>query len=145
MPAVPRHFPMTTPASTSYRFLLVDENLDGLFLLNKALLRTFPRAVMIECESAASAFAVLRKEKIAAVISHRTHEFDGASLVREMRKIHRTVPIIMTSGFDREKLALEAGATRFFNYDQWLTIGPFVAELLGATPAPTEAGAAASR
>jgi DNA-binding NtrC family response regulator len=120
-----------------YRFLVIDENPDGRFLLSKTLLRAFPDAAVVECQSADTGLRVLRTESIAAVISHRTLEYDGAGLVRELRKISATVPIVMTSGIDREKLALEAGATCFFNYDQWLRIGTFVAELLERT-APAE-------
>lgn len=122
--------------SSSYRFLVIDENPDGRFLLSKTLLRAFPDAAIVECQAAETGFRVLRTEAVAAVISHRTFEYDGATLVRELRKISAAVPIIMTSGIDREKIALEAGATRFFNYDQWLRIGTFVAELLAQAPAP---------
>ena len=113
-----------------HRFLVIDENPDGRFLLSKALLRAFPNAAVVECQSADTAFQVLQTESVAAIVSHRTLEFDGTGLVRELRAINADVPIVMVSGFDREKLAREAGATRFFNYDQWPEIGIFIAELL---------------
>lgn len=134
----------STPSSVS-RFLVIDENPDGRFLLSKTLLRAFPNAMVVECRSADTAFQVLQTERVAAILSHRTLEFDGASLVRELRKINSDVAIVMVSGFDREKIALEAGATRFFNYDQWPRIGIFVSELLaGAPTAPLPARPAAA-
>lgn len=117
-------------AAPSHRFLVIDENPDGRFLLSKTLLRAFPSAAVVECLSAETAFNELRTKEVAAIVLHRTVEFDGAGLVRELRKIDAVVPIIMVSGIDREKLAVEAGATRFFHYDQWVRIGLFVAELL---------------
>lgn len=135
------------PASSPpHRFLVIDENPDGRFLLSKTLMRAFPSAAVVECQFAETALQVLQTEPVAAILSHRTHEYDGAGLVRELRRINPTVPIIMVSGFDREKLAREAGATCFFNYDQWPRIGIFVAELLAqASPAPvTDARALAT-
>jgi DNA-binding NtrC family response regulator len=129
----------STTTSSPHRFLVIDENPDGRFLLSKALLRAFPDAAVLECQVAETGFRVLRHEDVAAVIAHRTFEFDGVSLIRELRKIDAAVPIIMTSGIDREKLALEAGATAFFSYDQWLKIGMFVTELLARTPPPESA------
>jgi DNA-binding NtrC family response regulator len=127
---------MASTSSPLCRFLVIDENSDGRFLLSKTLLRAFPNAMVVECRSADTAFHVLQTEEVAAILSHRTLEFDGAGLVRELRKLNAEVPIVMVSGFDREKLALEAGATRFFNYDQWPRIGIFVAELLAGAAAP---------
>ena len=124
---------MPSSSSTPHRFLVIDENPDGRFLLRRALSGTFPNAAVIECPSAETALRLLEAEPIAAILSHRTHEFDGAGLVRELRKINASVPIVMVSGFDREKVAQEAGATRFFNYDQWPRIGIFVSELLAAS------------
>lgn len=126
------------------RFLVIDENPDGRFLLSKTLLRAFPDAVIVECRAAETAFTVLSTEVVSAVLSHRTLELDGATLVRELRKISADVPIVMVSGYDREKLALDAGATRFFNFDHWPRIGIFVSELLaGAKAAPAEPAAVA--
>jgi DNA-binding NtrC family response regulator len=135
-------FPMISTSSVAHRFLVIDENPDGRFLLSKTLLRAFPNAAVVECQSADTAFQVLQTESVAAILSHRTLEFDGAGLVRELRKINADVPIVMVSGFDREKLALEAGATRFFNYDQWPRIGIFIAELLAAA-VPSDSAALA--
>lgn len=134
---------MPSTSAPPDRFLVIDENPDGRFLLSKTLMRAFPKSVVVECRSAETALQVLQTEKVAAILSHRTLEYDGAGLVRELRKISPSVPIIMVSGFDREKLAQEAGATRFFNYDQWPRIGIFVAELLNRR-SPGDAGALAT-
>lgn len=134
---------MSSTPLVTHRFLVIDENADGRFLLSKALLRAFPSAAVVECRSADTALRLLQTESVAAVLSHRTLEYDGAGLVRELRKVDAAVPIVMVSGFDREKIALEAGATRFFNYDQWPRIGLFIAELLAPREetVPSDSGA----
>lgn len=131
---------MSTLLPDQLRFLVIDENPDTRFLYNKTLLRVMPDAAIVECQIAETAFRILRTEKVAAIISHRTVEFDGASLVRELRKISATVPIVMTSGIDRKAAALEAGATCFFLYDEWLRIGTFVRDLIVSSPRASETG-----
>jgi DNA-binding NtrC family response regulator len=136
---------MRASTASSLNFLVIDENPDGRFLLSKSLLRTFPHAAVVECQSADTAFRELRSRKIAAILAHRTFEYEGVNLVREIRKVNPSVPLIMTSGIDRREQALAAGATCFFNYDQWLTIGPFMADLLRAAPATRKPSAASAK
>ena len=47
-----------------------------------------------------------------------------------LRLTNAVVPIVMVSGLDRTKSAIEAGATAFLSYDAWLRIGTVVSELL---------------
>src|ERR1044072_269075 len=63
--------PLPSMASTSSplcRFLVIDENSDGRFLLSKTLLRAFPNALVVECRSADTAFHVLQTEEVAAIL-----------------------------------------------------------------------------
>ena len=128
---------MTSPPN----FLIIDHNPDSRFLLVKTLLRKFPDSRLNECEDADAAVEILRREPIDAIVSHRTIEVDGITLIRTLRAIKPEVPIVMVSSVDRTTAALEAGASRFLNYDEWLRIGSLVEELLhsgaaGAAPTP---------
>ena len=114
------------------KFLIVDDNPDSRFLLVKTLLRKFPQAVIQECQQSDPAVAIARSENPTAIVAHRTEDVDGVTLVRLLRHVNATVPIVMVSGFDRAKEALAAGATCFLNYDEWLRIGTLVSELIGA-------------
>ena len=117
------------------RFLIVDDNPDGRFVVSKTLLRTFPDAIVQECQNSDTALAIVREEPLDAVLSHRTAEVEGLVLIRLLRDVNPTIPIIMFSGIDRTADAAAAGATRFLDYSEWLNTGKIVAEILGVTPA----------
>lgn len=124
-----------------YKFLIVDDNPDSRFLLVKTLLRKFPQAILQETQDGESALTLTRSQDLDAVVVHRAAEVDGITLVRTLRDVNRTVPIVMVSGIDRTKTAIEAGATTFLSYEAWLRIGSVVAEILPArTDAPAIAG-----
>lgn len=112
------------------KFLIIDRNMDGRGLLVRTLRRKFPSAEVFEVLDAGSSVALAGSIKFDAIITHRPEETDGLEMVRTLRNIDADVPIIMVSGVDRTKEALEAGATAFLNYDEWLRIGVMVAELL---------------
>lgn len=107
-------------------FLVIDFQRESRFLLVKTLLRKFPGATIRECEDAAQAVLLARAQDIACIVTHRTFETTGAELVRQLREVDPDVPIVMVSGLDREKAAIDAGATSFLNYDEWLRIGTIV-------------------
>jgi DNA-binding response OmpR family regulator len=131
------------------KFLIVDDNPDSRFLLVKTLLRKFPQAVIQETQDGESAVALTRAEPLDALIVHRAAEVDGITLIRMLRDVNSSIPIVMVSGLDRAKQAVEAGATTFLNYDAWLRIGTVVAEIVGQTAEPpataSEPDAATSR
>jgi CheY-like chemotaxis protein len=122
----------TRPEFQHLQFLLVDDSPDGRYLISKTLLRKFPRATIIECRTAEAAFAALAKEMPSLIVAHRTYEFNGIDLLRELRRRAPGVLILMTSGIDRRELALQAGADAFYTYDEWLMVGSHVAQLLAA-------------
>ena len=93
-------------------------------------MRKFPAALVHECQECATAVAAAASETFDVIIVHRAVEIDGITMTRMVRKVNPDVPIVMISGIDRTKAALEAGATRFHNYDEWLRIGTIVAEIL---------------
>lgn len=115
---------------THQKFLIVDDNPDSRFLLVKTLLRKFPNAVVQECKEAATALALAKSEPLDAIIVHRASEMDGLTMIRALRESRPSLPIVMTSGIDRSKEAIIAGASAFLNYDAWLRVGTVVAELL---------------
>lgn len=129
-PELPSPVDETLPQFKSLRFLVIDDNPDGRFLISKTLMRKFPNSVISECQTAEAAFRILNEERVSLIISHRTFEFDGVSLIRELRQVNPTVPIVMMSGIDRRELAMEAGAADFLTYDEWLMVGNKVALLL---------------
>lgn len=114
------------------RFLVVDDNSDSRQLLVNTLARKYPEAVMHECRQGDAAIALAKRSDLTAIISHRTFDYDGETLVKLFRRVNPTVPIIMVSGYDRADRAKAAGADCFLNYDRWLMIGNVVSATLAA-------------
>ena len=129
---------------TPRKFLVIDDNADSRTLLSRTLLRKYPEAVVQECQSGDTAMAVVRVERVQAVVVHRTFEYDGETLVRLLRRADPTVPIVMVSGYDRRASAHAAGADAFMNYDAWLTIGNVVAGAIASRPRQSAAQPVAS-
>lgn len=112
------------------KFLIVDDVTDSRALLVRTLLRKFPGAEIKECQESATAVIACGAEKFDIIIAHRSVDLDGITLVRVLRKIAPAIPIVMISGIDRTQQALQAGATAFHHYDEWLRIGTVVAQIL---------------
>jgi CheY-like chemotaxis protein len=112
------------------KFLIVEDNPDSRFLLSKTLLRKFPTAAIVECQSSETAQRLLAQEPVSLVIAHRTYELSGVELVRALREANPLVPVIAVSGVDRKSEVLAAGANRFHLLDEWLLLGNAVEELL---------------
>lgn len=121
------------PPFRDLRFLVIDDNPDGRFLVSKTLLRKFPNAVVSEAQTAEAGFRILDSEKVSLVVAHRTFEFDAISLVTELRSRNARVPIIMMSGIDRREAVCAAGANAFLTYEEWLMVGNHVAALLAGS------------
>lgn len=111
-------------------FLIIDDNPDSRFLLVKTLLRKFPSAVVQECQSGESALDLARRADTNAIVAHRATEMSGLALIRHLRAVNATVPIVMVSSTDRRDSAVAAGASAFLLYDEWLRIGTVVADLV---------------
>jgi CheY-like chemotaxis protein len=119
------------PMQSRNKFLVIDDNPDSRFLLVKTLLRKFPDAVVQECQSSLPAIDCAKSDGVSTIILHRASDADGELLIRLIRRVNSTVPIVMVSGYDRSQIALAAGANCFLNYDEWLRIGTVVGDLLG--------------
>ena len=119
------------------KFLIVEHNPEGQFLLSKTLKRKFPDAEVRGCQDADAALSTAREERWDAVIVHRAADVDGVSLTKLLRESHPDMLILMVSGYDRAKEALAAGATTFLSYDEWLRVGTVLADALAAREAKT--------
>ena len=117
---------LNSPAS----FVIVDDIDDNRFLLSKALLRSFPASRITECLESSAALAAVQCEKPAAIIVHRSLDLSGPALIRALRGVDATTPIIMVSGRESCPEAIEAGANAFLNYEAWLRIGTVVGEVI---------------
>jgi CheY-like chemotaxis protein len=115
------------------KFLIVDDNADGRFLLSKTLLRKYPNALLHECQDIEAAVEAVRALPGDAhnsyVIAHRAANVDGQTLISTLRRAHSSIPIIWISSEDRTEQLAKTGATRFLHYDAWLMIGAAVEEL----------------
>jgi CheY-like chemotaxis protein len=111
-------------------FLLVDDVAENRYLVSKTLLRKFPAAKIVEFEESEPALAAARHEPPTAIVVHRTSDLDGPTMVRQLRQMNATVPIIVVSGRETFPEAIEAGATAFLNYEAWLRIGTVMEEIL---------------
>lgn len=140
----PSHFGSRMSPNRQRRFLVIDVNSDSRFLLVKTLLRKFPHSVIQECQEADSAVAFAGTAPLDAIVTHRSLDVDGIALVRLLRAANATVPIVMVSGSDRSREALDAGANRFLSYDEWLRIGTVVLETLGSSAGQPEPSSGSS-
>jgi DNA-binding response OmpR family regulator len=112
------------------KFLIIDDNPDSRFLLNKTLVRKFSSAKIMECGDEGTAMAIAATEKLDAIVIHRTSDMAGLDLLPRLRQICAGIPIVMVSGIDRSAAALAAGANYFLLYDEWLRLGTIVSGLL---------------
>lgn len=113
-------------------FIVVDFHTENRHLLARTLLRKYPEALIQECEDAAELCELVR-HRVSAVIIHRTLDASATELVKRVRSLDATVPIVVVSSTDRRQAVMEAGATTFLLYDEWLRIGTVVEVLLTTT------------
>jgi DNA-binding NarL/FixJ family response regulator len=110
-------------------FLLVDPNQESSSLILNTLVREFPTAEIQHCESDAAATLVLAADDIDLVVVHCTLEHEGIATVRELRRLHTTIPIVVLSGV-RSDAFQQAGATVVVLYEAWAKIGPVITATL---------------
>lgn len=118
----------------SKKFLIVEDNPDGIALLVRTLRRKYPSAEILECVQAGDAVTRAATENWDVIIAHRSPEMDGVELARALRKVSPSVPILVVSGADRSANAAAAGASAFLNYDSWLMLGTAVEKLIEDDP-----------
>lgn len=122
--------PCAAQPPPTVKFLVVDDNPDNRFLVSKTLLRKFPKAAVVECQTLETALGFVRQVEIDLVVAHRTPEAGDCALIRELRNVSPTMPIIAISSIDRRTEVMAAGANRVHLTDEWLLIGSAAVELL---------------
>jgi len=95
--------------------LVVNDDVDGLFLLTIDLKRAFPEAKVLTARNGMDALALWGTEPIHAVITdNRMPQITGIMLARKIRESDSKVPIVMvTCAAEVREEALRAGVTLF--------------------------------
>lgn len=101
------------------RFLVVEDDPDGEFLIERALIKRFPKASVQIFGDADDALKAAKAGEWTGIVVHRALDVDGVEVVRRLRRLSETWPIVMVSGRDQESEAAAAGATRFMRYMDW--------------------------
>src|SRR5438067_13610438 len=93
------------------RILLVNDDDDGLFLLEHAVAREFPGCEIIKCRNGPEALASLETQPVEAIITdNRMPAMEGVDMVRLIRQRDRHTPILMLTGSEQVKsAAFDAG------------------------------------
>lgn len=122
---------LNTDVPSLYRFLIIDHNADGRFLLSKTLLRKFPQSIALECAHADTATTAAATEKLDLIVAHNTGDLTGCELIDTLRAANRDVPILAVTGNPNlGPSLLQSGASQVLNFDEWLLAGNVVEALL---------------
>ncbi len=116
--------------------LLVNDDEDGLFLLEHAVSREFPSSSILKTRSAADALAMLNTQAVDAIITdNRMPAMDGIEMVRLIRARDQRTPIIMLTGSEQLKAtALAVGVTAFLASGSWDEIRRRIREVIAENP-----------
>jgi len=114
------------------RFLIVDDDADSTVLARRNLQAIFPHAVVEQVQSGHAALEALRDREFDAVITdYRMPWMDGLTLVRKIRELGLTMPIIMRTAMeDLENAARAAGVDYVLPWFRWRELGEVVKELV---------------
>src|SRR3954471_20592856 len=106
---------------TAPRILLVNDDEDGLFLLEHAVAREFPDCAIFKCRTGPPALAMLESQPVDAIITdNRMPAMEGVDMVRLIRQRDHHTPILMLTGSEQVKsAAIDAGVTRFLTSGSW--------------------------
>jgi CheY-like chemotaxis protein len=122
----------------SPRILLVNDDEDGLFLLEHAVLREFPGATILKSKSGPDALALLGTQPVEAIITdNRMPAMEGVEMVRLIRQRDGNTPILMLTGSEHMKAAaLAAGVSLFVASGSWDDIRGRIRELVKGSVSP---------
>jgi CheY-like chemotaxis protein len=114
------------------RFLIVDDDADSTFLARRNLQSVFPSAVVEHVQSGPAALELLREQEFTAIVTdYRMPWMDGLTLVRKIREMHLSTPIVMRTAMENlENAAQEAGVDYVLPWFRWRELGEVVKELL---------------
>jgi hypothetical protein len=119
-----------------HRFLLVDDVAENRFLISKALLKTFPDSVVLECQDSSTAISIICNERSSAVIVHRCRDLDGPTFVDLVRRCCPEASIVLISEDSPLPDADKIGATRVISWDSWQKVGPVCADIIAENVGP---------
>ena len=113
--------------------LLVNDNENGLYLLERAVLREYPSAVVRKCQSAEEALGCWRNTRYDVIITdNRMPHMEGLEFVRLIRAEDGATPIMMLTGSPTvEAEARAAGVSDFLSTGSWDDIRARIRLLLG--------------
>jgi CheY-like chemotaxis protein len=113
--------------------LLVNDNENGLYLLERAVLREYPAADVRKCQSAEEALGCWRNTRYDVIITdNRMPQMEGLDLVRTIRAEDGATPIMMLTGSPLvEADARAAGVSDFLSTGSWDDIRARIRLLLG--------------
>lgn len=114
------------------RFLIVDDDPDSTFLARRNLQAAFPLAVVDQAQSGQVALELMQERAFDAVITdYRMPWMDGLTLVRKIRAMNVSVPIVLRTAMENlEGPAREAGVDLVLPWFRWRDLGAVVKELL---------------
>lgn len=126
---------------TGPRFLLVNDDENGLFLLERAVAREFPNCSIQKARGATEALAQLERAPVDAIVTdNRMPAMDGIQMVRVIRTRDAQTPILMLTGSEELKApALAAGVTSFLASGSWDDIRRWMRETLNPGSQPVSA------
>lgn len=122
--------------SSECRLTIVDDDLNTLFLVERALKEAFPDARITTLTDGSDALQHIRKIGTDLLITdHSMTHMNGADLIRELRAEGSNLPIIMISNSPNAKdEGSAAGANRFMEKGEAMSLLPeAVKSLLGTS------------
>jgi CheY-like chemotaxis protein len=113
--------------------LLVNDDENGLYLLERATAKEFPDAIILKSRDADTALDMLDCVAVDGVVTdNRMPGMSGVDLIREVRARGRMIPILMLTGNEMAREdAMAAGASLFLSTGSWTDIRARMRELFG--------------
>lgn len=121
---------MDTSVSNVHRFLIIDADTDGSFLLSRALLQRHPRAIVLRCGNGTAGLACAGAERIDVAIVHQVTDRTAAALIGQLKGV-KSRPWILALRSDAAlgPVLLAAGATRFHEVRDWEAVADLASEM----------------
>lgn len=112
------------------KFLLVSNDAAACSLVSSALLKQFPAALVMHCQDGDTAADVAASMEVSAIVSQRTDRADVLSLVGQLHRANRRIPIIVISAVDFTAESARVGAAGFVLLEHVSRIGEVVEKAL---------------
>ena len=121
-----------SPRMGAVRLLLVNDDDDGLYLIERSLGRIFPDAEILQAKSGAEALEILAGTPVDGIVTdNQMPMMTGLEMAQRIRETGSTIPIVMLSGRPQLKPeALAAGVTVFHPASEWSSVGSALRQCL---------------